>query len=172
MRSASSCPGSVLRKLALAAGMATAAVGLTATSASALNHDSYSTLRNANTHQYCLDTNFGDPAEGARAILFTCLSFFSTNQRFILVRTSPGAGVWYDEIVSQRTGKCLWWTGTGAQVVQRSCYDFALAQSWYQRGAGEVVNAYSGECLEGNNVAGGAVVTRPCNGTINQRWFT
>src|SRR4051812_27074260 len=61
-----------MRSLAVAMCMAMAAVGLTATSASALNHDNYGLLKNAQKNQFCLDMRSEDPVEGRKAQLWNC----------------------------------------------------------------------------------------------------
>ena len=161
-------------RVGLAVGMATAVMGLTATSALALNHTTYNILRNAQQSQRCLDMDTRDPAEGARAQLFDCGG--NDQRQFLLVTTSPGGGLIYDEIRpkgSRGSGRCLFSDGVaGATVIQRTCDDFNQAQSWSLRSTGEIVNIYSGYCLDATgDVNNAPVVTRPCNGTISQRWF-
>jgi hypothetical protein len=169
---------STLRIAGLVFGMTTAAVGLTATSASALNHDLYGLLRNAQQGQRCLDMNRDDPAEGARAQLWDC-GDKPDQRQFILVRTSPGGSgaPVYDEIRpkgSRGTGRCLFSNGViGATVIQRTCSDFSQFQSWILRDStGEIVNVFTGYCLTAAGDRNAApVVTQPCNGSIAQRWF-
>jgi hypothetical protein len=156
--------------------MATAAVGLSATSASALNHSTYTSLKNAQRNQFCLDMKSEDSAEGARAQLWSCTHPVPDEQQFILVTTSPGGGLIYDEIRpkgSRGSGRCLFSNGVaGANVIQRTCDNFNQAQSWILKSTGEMVNVYSGYCLDATADARGAfVVTRPCNGSLSQRWF-
>ena len=165
---------------ALVTGFAsTAAVGLTATSASALNTENYTSLKNANTNQYCLDIRTEDNAEGARAQMMNCKHPVPDAQQFILVRADRHDGngpvPGQDTIRpkgSRGSGKCLWDSGvSGGLVTQKTCFDYAQAQSWNLRSTGEIVNIFSGRCLDGANVQGGDVVTLPCNGAISQRWF-
>lgn len=155
--------------------MAAAVVGLSATSALALNHNSYNILKNAQKNQNCLDIKTEDPAEGARAQLWNCTNH--DEQNFILVTTSPGGGLFYDEIRPRGTrgsGRCLKSDGVaGHQVYQETCIDFAQIQSWILNDStGEIVNVFSRYCLTATGDANrAAVVTQPCNGSIAQRWF-
>src|SRR3954453_13627877 len=75
----------VLGATLVAGFVSTAAVGLTATSALALDPKNYTSLKNANTNQYCLDMRTQDSAEGARAQLWTCTHPVPDEQQFILV---------------------------------------------------------------------------------------
>jgi hypothetical protein len=166
--------GSALRIAGLAVGMAMAAVGLSATSASALNHDSYNILKNAQLGQRCLDIRTQDAAEGATAQLWHCTNH--DEQNFLLVTTSPGGGLFYDEIRPRGTrglGRCLNAPGVGGAVYQRGCIDFSVVQSWILKDStGEIVNVYSGQCITATgDFDGASVVTQPCNGSIAQRWF-
>ncbi|MFC8667313.1 MULTISPECIES: RICIN domain-containing protein [Streptomyces] len=162
-----------LRVLGLATCIATVAVGVTATSAAALNTRTYEELKNANIHQYCLDMKAEDPAEGARAQLWNCTN--TPEQKFILVASDRGdgpvPGQW--TIRSQSARKCLWSAGpAGARVTQQACYEYAQAQSWDLRPNGEIVNIYSGLCLDTvQDKKGGAVVVASCEGRIAQHWF-
>ncbi|NGO12418.1 RICIN domain-containing protein [Streptomyces sp. HC44] len=164
-----------LSMLGLIVCMAVVAIGVTAMPASALNPRTYAQVKNANAHQYCLDMKSEDPAEGARAQLWNCTN--TAEQKFILVQADRGhdpvPGQW--TIRSRSAGKCLWDLGggtAGTRVTQRSCFDYAQAQSWELRPTGEIVNILSGLCVDAvRDAKGGAVEVQPCNGNISQRWF-
>ncbi|MFI9175928.1 RICIN domain-containing protein [Streptomyces lincolnensis] len=114
-----------------------------------------------------------DPAEGARAQLWNCTN--TPEQKFILVAADRGQGPVPGQwtIRSRSAGKCLWaGDGAGTRVIQVSCYSYAQAQSWELRPTGEIVNIYSGMCVDtARDAKGGAVTVQPCNGNISQRWF-
>jgi hypothetical protein len=166
---------SALRIAGAALGTAVAAVGLSATSASALNHNSYNILRNAQRGQRCLDMRLEDAPEGARAQLYDCQNPEPDQREFILQTTSPGGGLFYDEIRprgSRGSGRCL--NAGAVEVVRQSvCFNFAQTQSWILNDStGEITNVYTGYCLTATgdyNLA--PVITAPCNGTLAQRWY-
>jgi alpha-galactosidase len=159
--------------LGLAACTATAAIGFTATPALALNPTSYSQLKNADSHQYCLDIKSEDPAEGARAQLWNCTGV--AEQQFILVAANLGEGPIPGQwtIRSKSAGKCLWVSGNlGARITQKDCIFYAQAQSWDLRSTGEIVSIFDGRCLDtAQDAKGAAVMEWQCNGNIAQRWF-
>jgi hypothetical protein len=169
-----------LRRLAVVATAAAALLGVTATSAWALNHRTYNKLKSADVNQYCTDMKSEDPAEGARAQLWTCSG--KSQQQFILVVASgPVPGL--ETIRSKSAGKCLTVTGTtaGAGVVQQECYSgpvpdptgsFRQAENWDLRTTGEIVNQSTGMCLDTtSNRKGAQLIVWPCNGNISQRWY-
>jgi hypothetical protein len=160
---------SVMRMFALATIMATAAIGLTAPSASALNDFRYGLLQSAQASQRCLDMNGSEPAEGAHGQLWDCKK--SSNQLFIIVHVNEGPPG-QDEL-RPMNGMCLKSDGiVGNQVYQQTCQDYSLFQNWYFQPTGEIINSFSGYCLDANGDGKGAtVVTRPCNGHISQRWL-
>jgi hypothetical protein len=166
-----------VRRLALTAAVITAVVGLTTTSAWALNTQSYNWLKSATVNQLCLDIDTNQASEGAPAQLWTCTRPVVNEQQFILVAADrhdgrgPVPGQW--TIRSKGAGKCLWggvvW---GDQIRQGSCIEYAQAQSWDLRWTGEIVNIANGLCMDTTGDSKrAAVVQRSCNGTISQRWF-
>ncbi|GAA1027622.1 hypothetical protein GCM10009557_09730 [Virgisporangium ochraceum] len=169
-----------LRRLAVVATAAAALLGVTATSAWALNHNTYNKLKSADVRQYCTDMKSEDPAEGARAQLWTCSG--ASQQQFILVVASgPVPGL--ETIRSKSARKCLTVTGTtaGSGVVQHECYSgpvpnptgsFTHAENWDLRTTGEIVNQLTGMCLDTtSNRKGAPLMVWPCNGNISQRWY-
>jgi hypothetical protein len=170
----------IFRRFTLVALAVVATLGLTATSAWALNPRTYAQLKNANSHQYCMDMKAEDPAEGARAQLWNCTG--ASAQKFILVGASgPVPGL--ETIRSRSAGKCLAVAGTtaGSGVIQHSCYSgpvpnpggsFTQAENWALLSTGEMVNQLTGMCLDTTADRKGAPLrVWPCNGTIAQRWF-
>ncbi|MER7273776.1 RICIN domain-containing protein [Dactylosporangium sp. NPDC000244] len=169
-----------LRRSTLVALAVVAAVGLTATSASALNPRTYNQLQNANAHRYCMDMKSEDPAEGARAQLWNCTHV--AEQQFILVGAS-GPVLGLQTIRSKSAGKCLAVAGTtaGSGIIQHTCYSgpvpnpggsFTQAENWDLRTTGEIVNELTGMCLDTTADSKGAfLMVWPCNGNIAQRWF-
>jgi len=168
------------RLLALVTCALAAMLGLTATSAWALNPNSYNQLKNADLHQLCMDIKSEDPAEGARAQLWNCTGV--SEQQFIIRGASgPVAGYW--TIRSKSAGKCLVVNGTtaGSGVSQHTCLsgwnpdpngDFTQAENWDLRSTGEIVNELTGMCLDTtSDRKGGPLMIWPCNGGIAQRWF-
>jgi hypothetical protein len=169
-----------LRRLAMVATAAAALLGVTATSAWALNHNTYNRLKSADVHQYCVDMKGEDPAEGARAQLWTCTG--SSAQQFILVVASgPVPGL--ETIRSKSARKCLAISGltAGSVVVQETCYSgpvpnpggsFRQAENWDLRTTGEIVNQQTGMCLDTTGTFRGArLMVWHCNGNISQRWY-
>jgi hypothetical protein len=146
--------------------------GFGATPASALNHNTYNILKNADLHQYCLDITTPAPRSGAYAQLWTCTHPVVGEQELLLVSDNLGA----DHIKIQRSGYCLDGDAVGAtetQVHPQPCdFDSGL-QSWDLRDTGEIVNVANGNCLDASppDIKGGWVVTFPCDGSISQRWF-
>jgi hypothetical protein len=165
--------GRVPRLLAVVLVMALAMLGLGvgATPASALNHESYNILRNAGQHHYCLDIRTEDNPVGARAHLWTCTKDpRPPEQQFLLVTDVFG----HDHIKVQRSGYCLY-AQFDKMIVQLQCgsgLDF-INQSWVLRDTGEIVNAGTGDCLDTTpaDTKDATVVDSPCNGSISQRWF-
>jgi hypothetical protein len=170
----------LVRRLTLVASAVAVTLGLTATSAWALNHQTYNRLKNADAHQYCMDMKSEDPAEGARAQLWNCTGV--SEQQFILVGAS-GPVLGLETIRSKSAGKCLTVTGTtaGSGVIQHTCFsgpvpnpdgDFTQAENWDLRTTGEIVNELTGMCLDTTADRKGApLMVWPCNGNIAQRWF-
>lgn len=161
------------RALVVVVCTALAVLWATATSASALNTRTYEQLQNAETHRYCLDIKSEDAAEGARAQLWNCTGV--SEQKFILVAADRGQGPVPGQwtIRSKSAGKCLFaGGGAGTRVTQVGCYAYNQAQSWELRPTGEIVNIYSGLCLDTvHDQKGAAVMVWSCNGNIAQRWF-
>jgi hypothetical protein len=143
------------------------------TPASALNHDSPNSLRNAGSHQFCLDIRTEDRALGARAHLWTCTHPVPDEQQFLLLFFPAGDGI----RVKRSPGYCLQAMGTRETVRQQPCDSGLTSQNWVLKDTGEIVNAVnpnsptSGQCLEAADVKNAEVVTAPCNGSIAQRWF-
>ncbi|MGC0344243.1 RICIN domain-containing protein [Streptomyces sp. SLBN-8D4] len=98
-----------------------------------------------------------------------------SEQKFILVAADRGQGPVPGQwtIRSKSAGKCLYvGGGAGTQVTQVGCYAYNQAQSWELRSTGEIVNIYSGLCLDtAHDQKGAAVMVWPCNGNIAQHWF-
>jgi hypothetical protein len=170
----------IVRTLTLAALAVVATLGLTATSASALNPRTYNQLKNADAHQYCMDIKSEDPAEGARAQLWNCTGV--SEQQFILVGAS-GPVLGLETIRSKSANKCLAVNGStaGSGVIQHTCFSgpvpnpggsFTQAENWDLRSTGEIVNELTGMCLDTTADRKGAfLMVWPCNGNIAQRWF-
>ena len=158
----------VLRLLASAFAIALVGVGLSATPASALNHNTYNILKNADLHQYCLDIRTEDPPRQARAHLWTCTHPVVGEQEFLLVSDSLG----HDHIKVLRSGLCLEGGPAGDTVVQTLCTDFSL-ESWDLRDTGEIVNVGNPRCLDAApaDTKDADVIVAPCDGSISQRWF-
>jgi hypothetical protein len=58
-------------------------------------------------------------------------------------------------------------------VVNLQLCDGGYTQLWYENGAGEIVNAATGNCLDdpqGNTTPGTQLIAYPCNGGANQLW--
>jgi hypothetical protein len=166
----------MLPRLALTVGVAAALIGLTSTSAWALNTQTYNFIRNADLHQYCLDMKAEDPLEGARAQLWSCTHPVVGEQLFIAVpATLDGRTQYlnYYTIRNQRSGKCLTAHGGGwVQITQTSCYDYNVFQNFELRSTGEIVNQYSQQCFDtASDSRGAPVMEWYCNGNISQRWF-
>jgi hypothetical protein len=169
-----------LRRLAVVVAAAAALLGVTATSAWALNHNTYNRLKNANVHQYCADMKAEDPAEGARAQLWSC-SGASMQQFLLVVASGPTPGL--ETIRSKSARKCLTVTGieAGSGVIQHECWSrlvpssggpFTQAENWDLRTTGEIVNQLTGMCLDTTATHKGApLMVWPCNGNISQRWY-
>jgi hypothetical protein len=159
-----------LLAIAMAVAMGMLGLGLGGAPASALNHDSYNILRNAGSHQYCLDIRTEDQPVGARAHLWTCTHPVVGEQQFLLV-TVPFVPT-LAAIKVQRSGYCLEKDDDGP-IRQRPCVTNGSVQAWDLRDTGEIVNFGSGLCLDAvpADTKGADVVARPCDGSISQRWF-
>ncbi len=151
---------------ALAFAVAMLGFGLGATPASALNHDTYNILRNADLHQYCLDIRAQDQRDGARAQLWTCTHPVVGEQLFKLVSDNFGA----DHIRIKRSGYCL---EPGFPAFQAVCDLGEFRQTWILKDTGEIMNGFNGLCLVPlqRDTKGAFVGTLPCDGSIEQRWF-
>jgi hypothetical protein len=170
----------MFRRLLMVALAVTAMLGLTATSASALNPRTYNRLQNADSHRYCMDIKSEDAAEGARAQLWNCTGV-SEQQSILVGASGPVLGL--ETIRSKSAGKCLSVAGTtaGSGVIQHACYSgpvpnpggsFTQAENWDLRTTGEIVNELTGMCLDTRADSKGAfLMVWPCNGNIAQRWF-
>jgi hypothetical protein len=154
-----------LRTLALATGLAAAGIGLTSTSASALNDFRPGLLQNANLK--CVDmTQTQNPDQPA--ILYDCNKH--DWQLFQIVHSFlPGQ----DTLHIKYSNQCLWSDGVEFdRVLQHPCIDYSQFQSWRLTSTGQIVNVYSGLCLTANGSWNDAtVVTRVCNGGSAQHWL-
>jgi hypothetical protein len=157
--------------LAAAAAVAVAmlGLGLDAAPAYALNHNTYNILRNAGSHQYCLDIRTEDPPLHARAHLWTCTHPVVGEQLFLLVSDQFGR----DHIKVRRSGYCLQGNVTGTTLRQEPCDFEDPWQSWDLRDTGEIVNLISRECLEPRqaDTKNADIVSSPCNGSTAQHWL-
>jgi hypothetical protein len=150
----------------VALAVAVLGLGLAATPAGALNHETYNILRNAGSHQYCLDIKTEDAPLHARAQLWTCTHPVVGEQLLILVSDGSGG----DYIKVRRSGYCL--DAFQGIVTQEPCDGFVL-QSWELRDTGEIVNSGTGRCLDAApaDTKRADVIVARCDGGISQRWF-
>ena len=164
----------VPRLLASAVALAVAllGLGLDATPASALNHDTYNILKNAGLHQYCLDIRTED---GTTAQLWTCTHPVVGEQLFILVSDQFG----HDHIKVKRNGLCLMdfqhTFGFPPPEIHATHCDFdSRFQSWDLRDTGEIVTVGPDPlCLEPvqDDTKGTHIHASRCDDSISQRWF-
>jgi hypothetical protein len=157
-----------------------AAVGVTAPSASALNHENYNILRNAQRGQRCLDINRDYPVSYAPGQLWDCKDggYYPDWRQFKLVTTSlpaPRSGV-ADKITPKGprgAGMCVEHDADLTSVRQTACSVDNIAQDFILNDStGEIVTIWLNECLTAMGDYNGApVMAKPCNGSLSQRWY-